>query len=301
MNRTLVLSAVAVLAIAAAAPALAADIPAKPASAPVVVPTAWDVAFGGAVMNDYVWRGITQSAHQPSTAVYFEPRYNIMPNVQLYAGISGEGIKFPNNAAAEIDFYGGIRPTIGPLAFDLGFWYYDYPGGNSSYTTDNFGVLAAVADASFYEIYGHATWTVNDLAALGGNIYYTPSYLNTGAPGTYASVTLKLTAPAAWLPSGIGAYASGEFGRQWLGTTDVVPGVFVPAVDLPDYNTWNAGIGFSWKAFTLDLRYSDTDLSKAKCYLITGDPHASAAGESSWCGAAFIAKLSADLTLGSLK
>ena len=33
------------------------------------------------------------------------------------------------NAAAEIDFYGGVRPTLGPLAFDFGYWYYYYPGG----------------------------------------------------------------------------------------------------------------------------------------------------------------------------
>lgn len=299
MNKTFAWSTIATLAFAATVPAFAADMPVK--AVPPPIPSAWDVAFGGAVMNDYVWRGITQSAHKPSVAAYFEPRYNVAPNIQLYAGISGESIKFPNNAAAEIDLYGGIRPTIGPIAFDLGVWYYDYPGGNSSYATDNFGVLAAIANASFYEVYGHATWTVNEFAALGGNVYYTPSYLNTGAPGTYASATLKLTAPTAWLPNGIGAYASGEFGRQWLGTTDLVPGVFVPAVDLPDYDTWNVGIGFTWKVFTLDLRYSDTDLSKAKCYLITGDPHASAAGESDWCGATFIARLSADLTLGSLK
>ena len=80
-------------------------------------------------MNDYIFRGVTQSDHKPSVAAYFEPRYNINPNWQLYAGIAGESIKFANNAAAEIDFYGGVRPTFGPLAFDFGFWYYYYPGG----------------------------------------------------------------------------------------------------------------------------------------------------------------------------
>ena len=298
--KKIVLSVVAALA-ASAAPALAADMPVKAPLAPVAAPSPFDIAFGAAIMTDYVWRGITQSAHKPSVAAYFEPRYNINPNLQLYAGLAGESIKFPNNAAAEIDFYGGIRPTFGPVAFDVGFWYYYYPGGNSSYTTDNFGVLAAIADASFYEVYGKATWTVNDFIAVGGNLYYTPSYLNTGAEGVYASGTLKVTAPSTMLPAGIGAYVSGEFGRQWLGTTDVIPGVFVPAVDLADYNTWNVGIGFTWKALTLDLRYSDTDLSKTNCYIITGDPHASAAGESNWCGATFIAKLSVDTTLSSLK
>lgn len=299
MKKT-VLSVVAALA-ASAAPAFAADMPVKAAPAPVAAPSPFDIAFGGAIMTDYIWRGITQSAHNPSVAAYFEPRYNINPNLQLYAGIAGESIKFPNGAAAEIDFYGGVRPTFGPVAFDIGFWYYDYPGGNSSYVTDNFGTLAAIANASFWEVYGKATWTVNDYIAVGGNFYYTPSYLATGSEGTYASATLKLIAPASMLPAGIGAYVSGEFGRQWLGTTDVIPGIYVPAIDLPDYNTWNVGIGFTWKAFTLDLRYSDTDLSEANCYIITGDPHANAAGESNWCGSVFFAKLSVDTSVAGLK
>ena len=59
--------------------------------------------------------------------------------------------------------------------------------------------------------------------------------------------------------------------------------------------------------FTLDLRYHDTDLSKAECNALTADPGAAATGPvvinnltttaaSKWCGAAFIAKLSFDLT-----
>lgn len=298
--KKVVLSVVAALAVSAAAPAFAADMPVKAAPAPVVVVSPWDLAFGSAIMSDYMWRGITQSNHKPSVAAYFEPRYNISPNLQLYAGLSGESISFPNKAAAEVDFYAGIRPTLGPVAFDFGFWYYYYPGGDDFYSTDNFGVWPAIADASFYEVYGKATWTINDYIAVGANFYYTPSYLNTGAEGIYYSGTVKLTAPGTWFPNGIGAYASGELGRQELGTADAWWGNPL-AIDLPSYTTWNAGVGFTWKVFTLDLRYSDTDLSKTNCALVTGDPHTSAAGESNWCGSTFIAKLSADLTLGSLK
>ena len=66
----------------------------------------------------------------------------------------------------------------------------------------------------------------------------------------------------------------------------------------------------TWKVFTLDLRYSDTDLNKGDCNAFTSDPTATGTNHvtninfgpgSSWCGATFIAKLSADLTLGSLK
>src|SRR5438552_15047412 len=93
--------------------------------APVVMeaPSPWDLAFAASLMNDYVFRGITQSNHKPSVAAYFEPRYNLSKDLQLYVGVSGESISFPNRAASEIDIYGGIRPTFGQLALDLGFWY----------------------------------------------------------------------------------------------------------------------------------------------------------------------------------
>jgi hypothetical protein len=69
----------------------------------------------------------------------------------------------------------------------------------------------------------------------------------------------------------------------------------------------------TYKVFTLDLRYHDTNLSKAECNGLTADPGAAilpvgvvvnnftAFAASNWCNSAFIAKLSFDMTLGSLK
>src|SRR5438093_13441978 len=113
---------------AAFAADLTMPLKAAPAAAPAATPL-WDIAFGGALMTDYEFRGITQSAHKPSVAAYSELRYNVNKDLQLYYGNAGESIDFPNHAAAEIDFYGGIRPTFGKLALDFGFWYYYYPGG----------------------------------------------------------------------------------------------------------------------------------------------------------------------------
>jgi len=77
--------------------------------------------------------------------------------------------------------------------------------------------------------------------------------------------------------SGVGMYISGEFGRQWLGTSDNFYGVVSPLANFangipePSYNTWNIGIGFTYKVFTLDLRYYDTNLSKGNCNAFTSD------------------------------
>src|SRR5262245_5354014 len=110
--KKVVLSLATAFAVSAVAPAFAADMPAKaPKVAPAPPPSPWDIAFGSALMTDYIFRGVTQSGHNGSVAAYFEPRYNINANWQLYAGISGESIKFANNAAAGTDFSVGVRST----------------------------------------------------------------------------------------------------------------------------------------------------------------------------------------------
>ncbi len=317
--KRLVLTAASVLALSTAA--FAADVPVVRKAPPPPPPAAsvFDIAFGAAIMTDYNFRGISQSDRGPSVNAYFEPRFNINPNLQLYAGIAGSSVDLPTAPGAEIDFYAGVRPTFGPVAFDLGFIYYYYPNERA---IDGITVIVpsgntTIGNTDFWEIYGKAAWTVNDVVTLGGNIYYSPSWLNSGADGTYASATAKFTAPGTLLPGGIGAYLSAEFGHYWLGTTDLVPGVWVDLTgtqgwDLPDYNYWNIGVGFTWKAFTLDLRYHDTDLSQAECNALTSAHTASltapvivnnfvTTGATNWCSAAFVAKLSVDLTLGGLK
>ena len=320
--------------------ALAADMRVKAVKAPPPVAfDPWDIAFGASIASDYVFRGITQSNHKPSVSAYFEPRYNVSKDLQLYVGLAGASISFPNRAAAEIDIYGGIRPTFGNFAFDFGVWGYLYPGGTCHYGApfDTAGVALSNECATnvlfngnvikknlnFFEAYAKVNYTVNDMFTIGATEYYSPNFLNTGAWGNYASITGKFTAPSATFgSSGLGMYVSGEFGRQWLGTSDSFYGTaftnpgfagpFPNGIDYADYNTWNIGIGFTYKVFTLDIRYSDTDLSKGDCNAFTSD--FAARGNinaftgtsvtainptgvgSNWCGATGIVKLSADLT-----
>src|ERR1700733_6006354 len=328
--KKLVLAAMALAMVSGSA--FAADMPLKAVKAPAPAPfDPWDIAFGAAAMNDYVFRGVTQSNHMPSVTAYFESRYNVTNDLQLYVGTSTESISFANRAAAEVDIYGGIRPTFGAHAFDFGIWGYLYPGGNCA---DNVvqasglaggGVCAISAqtifladgnvmkkDVSFFEAYGKYTYTINDNWSVGLNEYYSPNFLNSGAWGNYSSITGKYTAPStAFGTSGVGMYVSGEFGRQWLGTSDAFYGtgvgtVFAAGIPYASYDTWNIGIGFTYKVFTLDLRYSDTDLSKGDCNAFTSafnstgttsvtSINPTGAG-SNWCGAAGIVKLSADLT-----
>src|SRR5262249_34740887 len=168
-----VLSVVA--AVALAPPTLAADLKVIKKAPPPPEPSPWDVAFGAALSSDYIFRGITQSNHRPSVNAYFEPRYNVTKDVQLYAGVAGSSISFPNRAAAEVDFFAGIRPTFGPLALDFGAIYYYYPGGQcfngsvapvfgldcimNGYLPVNGNVIKR--DLSFFEVYVRGTYAVN--------------------------------------------------------------------------------------------------------------------------------------------
>lgn len=323
---------------------MAADMATKaPPAAPAPPPSPWDVAISAALMTDYNFRGITQSAHNPSTQAGFELRYNQTATMQWYAGLSGESIDFPNQAAAEIDMYGGFRPTFDKLALDFGFWYYWYPGGNcwgnppgtapgtgictapEGATVPNrngqpIGGNVAKSDASFYEWYAKATYTINDQWAAGLQEWYSPSVSNTGASGWYTVGNLTYTAPSSWFPanSGIGGYISADLGYWALGTSDIFYGTGVPGspqefgVNYTSYWNWDAGFGWTYKAFTLDLRYYDTNLTHAECNAFTSASNSSfATGNvttqnptglgSNWCGAAYIAKLSFAANLSGLK
>jgi hypothetical protein len=288
-------------------PGWAADLDAKmkTKARPVVV-SPWDIAFGSALMSDYNFRGITQSNHKPSVAAYFEPRYNINDSLQLYSGVAGESISFPNRAAAEIDLYTGVRPTFGKLALDFGFWEYWYPGGQCFNANPVFGADCAAngdlpngnvikKDLSFWELYGKATYTVNDQFSFGGSVFWSPNVLNTGADGTFVAGTVKYVLPSV-LPHNIGWFVSGDLGHWFLGTSDA----FFGNTPFKSYTTWDLGLGLTWKQFTLDLRYFDTNLNKVDCNNFTSD-HTAVGGMSKWCGAAFIAKLSVDLTSVNLK
>ena len=109
--------------------AQAADVAAPPAIA-APAPWAFDFAFGGKLMSDYNFRGISQSARGPSVNVYGELRYG-----WLYGGAAFWTTKLPTRPVGEIDIYGGIRPVIGDLTLDFGLMYYLYTPERQFITT----------------------------------------------------------------------------------------------------------------------------------------------------------------------
>jgi uncharacterized protein (TIGR02001 family) len=262
--KKVILSVVALA--ASVAPALAADLVKKaPAAvvAPAAAPSPWDIAFGGVVTTDYNFRGISQSNNGPSAGAYFEPQLTTGFGT-LYVGIAGYSIDWPSapnfgftDPSAEIDLYGGWRNTWGAFSLDLGAIYYYYPKEIFNGFTN---------DSDYFEIYAKGSYAVTPAFTVGANAFYTPDLLNysetfaTGginadASAVYASLTAKWVTP--WTYGDLGAYISGELGHWWIDdkgwTASLLPD--------PSYTYYNAGIAFTYKAVTLDLRYHGTDQS----------------------------------------
>lgn len=306
MRKVLLAAAVA---LATSSSAYAADMALKAAPKPKPPEPWWEIAYGGAVMSDYNFRGISQSDRGIAGTFYVEGRANIIPDkLQIYGGIQPWTVKLPTAPIGEFDLYGGIRGTLGPVQLDVGAIYYYYPRETQVFLDPATGgvgnplIPGAIpftkADTDFWEVYGKLTWTANTWLTFGGYAYYSPNWLNTGADGTYFGGTAKVTLPSAWFPTDFGAYLSGEVAHYILGRTDA----FFGNVELPDYTYWNIGAALTYKIFTLDLRYHDTDLSRGQCFVLTGDLRGVPGGggplsQSRWCGEAFIAKLSVDATI----
>jgi uncharacterized protein (TIGR02001 family) len=273
----------------------ASDLPSKKGAPPAPVPPAitWiDAAISIKGVTDYNFRGISQTDRKPGAQGSVELQF--YDNL-FYAGVFGASVDLATSPPAEIDFFGGIRPKFGPLSFDFGVIQYYYP--SEKQYIDTAGVIWTPRNTDFTEIVGKVSYNWEDKLTVGANVFYAWDWLGTGADGTYASVTAKYN-----LPFLEGLSVSGEFGRYWLGTTDA----YLGSIRLPDYNYWNAGLSYTYKNLTADLRYHDTNLSKTNCFLLTSDPRGITRGNaggvygSKWCNPTVVATLSFDITASSI-
>ena len=302
MNKV-VLSVVTALAVTAAAPAMAADMPTKARMvAPAPAPSPWDIAIGGVVMSDYIFRGVSQSNKAASGGAYFEPQFTTSIGT-FYVGLGALAISWPSgpgfgftDPSAEIDIYGGWRTKLGPVSLDFGAIYYLYPGETFNGFTTN---------SDFLELYAKASMDIVEGLNVGAAVFYTPDLLHysetfatvgvSNKPDAfYVAGTAKWTTP--WAYNGIGAYISGELGHWFI---DDVGFLLAGATADPSYTYWNAGLALTYKAITVDLRYHDTNQSVQDCanFLLVAVPNNS----NNWCGDRFVASLKFDTTLSALK
>lgn len=242
-----------------ASPALAGD---------VSEPLPFDILFGTKIANEYNLRSVSQTQGDPAAQGYIEVNFKN----GLYAGFWSSNVNFDGtNPYAEFDYYGGIRHTWDPLTLDVGYVYIDYQGEDQGHQLD------------FWKIYGIAKYAVTPDLTIGANVFWSNSFIGfNGIEGSHSSFFAKRTLPELRLPHDIGAYVSGEVGHQWVSDSFA-----------PGYTFWNVGGGFTYKAATIDLRYTGADLSDSECVAFIGQADS--------CGNRFLMSVSFDTSLNQLK
>jgi uncharacterized protein (TIGR02001 family) len=186
------------------------------------------LAFNAGGSTDYEFRGLTQTAHNPQVFAGADVTIAKM----FYAGTWVSNVDFGTNTDIEYDLYAGVKPTLGPVAFDFGAIRYGYTHGDSN-------------NYDYWEFKAAGSVPVGP-ATVGAAFYYSP---NTFGAGNVNSYYYELNASAA-IPN-TKFSVSGAVGKQDFQGAG-------------DYNTWNVGLGYAINdTVGLDLRYWDTDTSTA--------------------------------------
>ena len=126
--------------------------------APAAAPSPWDIAFGSAFTTDYVCaafrsrRIIRRCRAISSSTTTSTTGSSSMPASGARASATGF-------ADAEFDISGGVRFTFGNFGLDLGYVYYDYPGGINA--------CSGLANGSFGEFYAKPSYKVADWLTIG--------------------------------------------------------------------------------------------------------------------------------------
>jgi len=232
--------------------------------------------------SDYIYRGTTLSDHGPAAGAALEARFGA-----LYAGTTVATVKLPTQPLAEFTFATGVRHKIATIDFDFGITYFAYPGER----------LPGETGINYWEAVVRGDRSIGERVRVAAGYAYSPDVSNTGAWSQYVAAGVGYDVPGRLLPPNLGISFTTAAGYSWFGNQSLALGGF----PLPAYLNWQAGVTFTHKAFNLDLRYYDTNLSKENCFVFTGDPNARLGGRvdpvtnpagltSNWCGATFVAK-----------
>lgn len=182
------------------------------------------VAYNVGVVSDYQFRGVSQTEEDPA----FQAGADLSSGI-FYAGVWGSTISFAgdDDSEVEIDLYGGIKPVVGDVTFDLGVVYYAYPGSPDGADYDFVEAKIGVSRP-----FGKAT--------LGANLFYSPDFFGGTDDAFYIEV--YGSAPLADKLSVSGAVARQDVDYEG------------------DYTTWNLGLTYAFTPNVAgDLRYVDTD------------------------------------------
>ncbi len=144
----------------------------------------WKAPWGGtftagfAVLNDYSYRGISQTQRQVAVQAAFgyeTPTVSEKIPLSAYLGAWGSNVNFPGTGTtAEIDVLTGLKLKLmdDKLTFDLGYIRYNYLSAPSSlfYDFNEFGLVAGY-DFGFAQVSAAVRYSPN-FFANSGNAWY---------------------------------------------------------------------------------------------------------------------------------
>jgi uncharacterized protein (TIGR02001 family) len=185
------------------------------------------VSFNVGAASDYVFRGFSQTDEDPQVFGGVD-----LTAGQFYAGVWASNVDFLDSTDAEVDVYVGYKPTLGPVAMDLAAIYYGYIDAPSG---SKYGYFEAKVAGSVPV--GKAT--------VGAAFYYSPDFF-----GPIDNDNAYYYEANAAFPINDKLSISGAIGHQ------------VITKGVPDYTTWNAGLGYAITGnIGVDVRYWDTDVN----------------------------------------
>lgn len=208
------------------------------------------------VVSDYVWRGISQTSHNPAIQGGFDYAHSS----GFYAGLWGSNVSWivdtgtttggTGSAGLELDTYFGFKNSFAEdFNYDVGFIRYNYPG---SYTP-----AAGFAKADTDEIYGALgyKWITAKYSYGLGKFLTVP-----GAKGTnYFDLT------ATYPIADSGFTVSAHVGKQtYKGTTAASYAANVsglPGTGTPTYTDYKLGVTKDFGGYVFGLSYTSTNAS----------------------------------------
>ena len=197
------------------------------------------------IATDYLFRGISQTAHKPEISGGFD----YSSDMGFYAGtwLSNQTwVKeggYEDNSSLEIDLYGGYSGSLpADLGYDVGLIKYYYPGTALGTTPNTVEAYASLSWKTLSLKYSHA---VSDYFVGWGG----------GSTKTRGSHYLELNGTYDF---GGGWGVLGHIGRQW-----------VKDVSEANYTDYKVGVTKDISYGTFTLAYSDTNADK-NVYTVNG-------------------------------
>jgi len=193
-----------------------------------------------------VFRGISQTQGDPAIQGGFDLSADVS-GLPVYAGTWASNVDFGSPSAIhvpmELDIYGGIRPTIGPVSADFGVIGYLYP------SADDPRHAGLSGDWNYWELKAAGLITPAQGVTVGAAAYYSPEFPLKGGNALYTELN------GTWTINDTFA-VSGAVGHQ---SVDAAGYFVTPTSSTDNYTTWNVGATATWRGFNLDLRYWDTN------------------------------------------